>query len=152
MEENKRTDSGYTGEYGNPVEHNDAPQVETENAAAYSETAQSASEQGASAQAEQSSTYSYSYKNGEGTSTHSGDYYGGGAAQPNNESAQQSGAGPQQMNGYGSQMNGGPQQMNGGPQMNFRQPNQKPPKAKKSKQPGSVSTCLLYTSPSPRDA
>lgn len=23
MEENKRTDSGYTGEYGNPVEHND---------------------------------------------------------------------------------------------------------------------------------
>lgn len=140
MEENKRTDSGYTGEYGNPVEHNDAPQVETENAAAYSETAQSASEQGASAQAEQSSTYSYSYKNGEGTSTHSGDYYGGGAAQPNNESAQQSGAGPQQMNGYGSQMNGGPQQMNGGPQMNFRQPNQKPPKAKKSKQPGSVST------------
>ena len=44
------------------------------------------------------------------------------------------------MNGYGSQMNGGPQQMNGGPQMNFRQPNQKPPKAKKSKQPGSVST------------
>ena len=48
MEENKRTDSGYTGEYGNPVEHNDAPQVETENAAAYSETAQSASEQGAS--------------------------------------------------------------------------------------------------------
>ena len=87
MEENKRTDSGYTGEYGNPVEHNDAPQVETENAAAYSETAQSASEQGASAQAEQSSTYSYSYKNGEGTSTHSGDYYGGGAAQPNNESA-----------------------------------------------------------------
>ena len=44
MEENKRTDSGYTGEYGNPVEHNDAPQVETENAAAYSETAQSASE------------------------------------------------------------------------------------------------------------
>jgi len=67
MEENKRTDSGYTGEYGNPVEHNDAPQVETENAAAYSETAQSASEQGASAQAEQSSTYSYSYKNGEGT-------------------------------------------------------------------------------------
>ena len=98
MEENKRTDSGYTGEYGNPVEHNDAPQVETENAAAYSETAQSASEQGASAQAEQSSTYSYSYKNGEGTSTHSGDYYGGGAAQPNNESAQQSGAGPQQMN------------------------------------------------------
>ena len=51
MEENKRTDSGYTGEYGNPVEHNDAPQVETENAAAYSETAQSASEQGASAQA-----------------------------------------------------------------------------------------------------
>lgn len=93
MEENKRTDSGYTGEYGNPVEHNDAPQVETENAAAYSETAQSASEQGASAQAEQSSTYSYSYKNGEGTSTHSGDYYGGGAAQPNNESAQQSGAG-----------------------------------------------------------
>ena len=65
MEENKRTDSGYTGEYGNPVEHNDAPQVETENAAAYSETAQSASEQGASAQAEQSSTYSYSYKNGE---------------------------------------------------------------------------------------
>ena len=140
MEENKRTDSGYTGEYGNPVEHNDAPQVETENAAAYSETAQSASEQGASAQAEQSSTYSYSYKNGEGTSTHSGDYYGGGAAQPNNESAQQSGAGPQQMNGYGSQMNGGPQQMNGGPQMNFRQPNQKPPKAKKPKQPGSVST------------
>ena len=126
MEENKRTDSGYTGEYGNPVEHNDAPQVETENAAAYSETAQSASEQGASAQAEQSSTYSYSYKNGEGTSTHSGDYYGGGAAQPNNESAQQSGAGPQQMNG--------------GPQMNFRQPNQKPPKAKKPKQPGSVST------------
>ena len=101
MEENKRTDSGYTGEYGNPVEHNDAPQVETENAAAYSETAQSASEQGASAQAEQSSTYSYSYKNGEGTSTHSGDYYGGGASQPNNESAQQSGAGPQQMNGYG---------------------------------------------------
>ena len=140
MEENKRTDSGYTGEYGNPVEHNDAPQVETENAAAYSETAQSASEQGASAQAEQSSTYSYSYKNGEGTSTHSGDYYGGGAAQPNNESAQQSGAGPQQMNGYGSQMNGGPQQMNGGPQMSFRQPNQKPPKAKKPKQPGSVST------------
>ena len=140
MEENKRTDSGYTGEYGNPVEHNDAPQVETENAAAYSETAQSASEQSASAQAEQSSTYSYSYKNGEGTSTHSGDYYGGGAAQPNNESAQQSGAGSQQMNGYGSQMNGGPQQMNGGPQMNFRQPNQKPPKAKKSKQPGSVST------------
>ncbi len=140
MEENKRTDSGYTGEYGNPVEHNDAPQVETENAAAYSETAQSASEQGASAQAEQSSTYSYSYKNGEGTSTHSGDYYGGGAAQPNNESAQQSGAGPQQMNGYGSQMNGGPQQMNGGPQMNFRQPNQKPPKVKKPKQPGSVST------------
>ena len=132
MEENKRTDSGYTGEYGNPVEHNDAPQVETENAAAYSETAQSASEQGASAQAEQSSTYSYSYKNGEGTSTHSGDYYGGGAAQPNNESAQQSGAGPQ--------MNGGPQQMNGGPQMSFRQPNQKPPKAKKPKQPGSVST------------
>jgi len=62
MEENKRTDSGYTGEYGNPVEHNDAPQVETENAAAYSETAQSASEQGESAQAEQSSTYSYSYK------------------------------------------------------------------------------------------
>ena len=52
MEENKRTDSGYTGEYGNPVEHNDAPQVETENAAAYSETAQSASEQGESAQAE----------------------------------------------------------------------------------------------------
>lgn len=47
MEENKRTDSGYTGEYGNPVEHNDAPQVETENAVAYSETAQSASEQGA---------------------------------------------------------------------------------------------------------
>ena len=44
------------------------------------------------------------------------------------------------MNGYGSQMNGGPQQMNGGPQMDFRQPNQKPPKAKKSKQPGSVST------------
>ena len=83
MEENKRTDSGYTGEYGNPVEHNDAPQVETENAAAYSETAQSASEQGASAQAEQSSTYSYSYKNGEGTSTHSGDYYGGGAVMAN---------------------------------------------------------------------
>ena len=25
MEENKRTDAGYTGEYGNPVEHNDAP-------------------------------------------------------------------------------------------------------------------------------
>ena len=30
MEENKRTDSGYTGEYGNPVEHNDAPQVEAD--------------------------------------------------------------------------------------------------------------------------
>ena len=92
--DNQQTEStGYTGEYGNSVEGN---------------------YQGYDNQ----STYRYSYKNGEGESTHSGDYYAGqnnnaqqgstqtsqdsaGTAQGNNANAWQS-AGHEQNSGYQS--------------------------------------------------
>lgn len=60
-ENNNEKTTGYTGEYGNPVEGGQAPE---------------------------DSTYSYSYKDGNAEATHSGDYYGGQTASSKTEESQ----------------------------------------------------------------
>lgn len=52
MEDNQEKNTGYTGEYGNPVEPAEKPAEKSED-----------------------TTYRHSYQNGEGETTHSGDYY-----------------------------------------------------------------------------
>lgn len=56
MEDNQKKNTEYTGEYGNPVETAKETQETKET---------------------KDSTYSYSYQNGNGETTHSGDYYAG---------------------------------------------------------------------------
>lgn len=65
MDENMERQNGYTGEYGNPVEHNEAPGNHTEETAGKQQTDN-----------QSDSTYSYSYQNGQDNqATRSGDYY-----------------------------------------------------------------------------
>lgn len=59
MEDNKEKNTGYTGEYGNPVEPAGAPENEAANEP-------------------KDTTYSYSYQKGTAETTHSGDYYASG--------------------------------------------------------------------------
>lgn len=86
MEENKETNTEYTGEYGNMVEHNDTPQTPQADDG-FSPQADAAADTQPAAQVNavadegsdttENSTYSYSYRDGQGESTHSGDYYAG---------------------------------------------------------------------------
>lgn len=87
MEENKEMNTEYTGEYGNLVEHNDTPQAdsglgtqaETQDSTqpALQDNVQADAAGGEGPDTTANSTYSYSYRNGQGESTHSGDYYEG---------------------------------------------------------------------------
>jgi len=84
MEENNNNQNSYTGEYGNSVEGGSAPDT---------------------------SSYSYSYRDGDNSVTHSGDYYADRDSTPNNL-VQQGNTSPQQAEDttpsrYGSSYNNG---------------------------------------------
>lgn len=140
--DNRQTEgTGYTGEYGNSVE-------------------------GTYQGAQDTSTYRYSYKNGEGESTHSGDYYAGqndGAAQSSEgqkaqgsaNAWQSAGQGQNQnyqnagtqntagQNGSGFYGNGGWQ--NTGTYRNGQNVNGRKPQDQKDRQPLSVGKKVLIT-------
>lgn len=125
MEDNREKNTGYTGEYGNPVEHAHSASNSTE---------------------QQDSTYRYSYQDGNGETTHSGDYY--------NEN-KQSGASDAGQTNYGSQQfnnsspfNAGPQPSAGqqagmGPQQSSGQQNFAGKNKKKPEKSGSIMKKLL---------
>lgn len=138
MEENNKEQetNGYTGEYGNSVEGD------------YQDHNQS--------------TYRYSYKNGEGESTHSGDYYESKNAQSSTENNSSYGSAQdgyqkagqtawqsnqaEQNNGYqytGYQNNN--YQNSGYQNMNYQNSNGKPSKKKKEKGQSSFGRKILIT-------
>lgn len=92
MEENNKNQNSYTGEYGNSVEGGNPPDT---------------------------STYSYSYKNGDNSVTHFGDYYAGHDNPAGNSTEKQDSTSSWQGNtssqpSYGSGYNGGSSYVNNG--------------------------------------